>query len=80
MVVYHGTDSYSALNIIEKGIDLKYGEKSVDNAQGFYTTPNKEFAIRRAKMMTDFAKKICKDEDRELKPSVLRIEIVEDRL
>lgn len=76
MIVYHGTDGYSAQNIIENGIDLKYGEKSVDNGRGFYTTPNKEFAIRRARMVTDSARKFRKDD--ELKPAILQIEIDEN--
>ena len=33
MIVYHGTDSYSAQNIMEAGIDLARGEESVDNAR-----------------------------------------------
>lgn len=41
MIVYHGTDSYSAQNIMEAGIDLARGEESVDNARGFYTTPSR---------------------------------------
>lgn len=73
MIVYHGTDSYSAQNIMENGIDLSYGEKSVDNAQGFYTTPSKEFAIQRAKMVTASSKKFRKDYT--LKPVILQIEI-----
>lgn len=75
MIVYHGTDSYSAQNIIENGIELKYGEESVDNAQGFYTTPNREFAVRRAQMVTEKAIKFCRDDS--LKPTILQIEIDE---
>ena len=77
MIVYHGTDSFSAQNIVENGIDLTIGEESVDNAKGFYTTPCKEFATRRAKMVTASAKKFRGDE--ELSASVLQIEIDESR-
>lgn len=73
MIVYHGTDSYSAQNIIENGISLSYGEKSVDNARGFYTTPSKEFAIQRAKMVTGTRKGFSKNDT--LRPVVLQIEI-----
>ncbi len=76
MIVYHGTDSYSAQNIIQNGIDLTYGEKSVDNARGFYTTPSLEFATRRAKMVTASARGFRKDD--ELKAVVLQIEIDEN--
>ena len=77
MIVYHGTDSFSAQNIVENGIDLTIGEESVDNARGFYTTPSKEFAARRAKMVTASAKKFRGDD--ELKASVLQIEVNESR-
>lgn len=75
MIVYHGTDSYSAHNILEHGIDLMYGDDSVDNGKGFYTTPSQAFALRRAKMMTALSKKLHKDTDQ--KPVVLRIDIDE---
>lgn len=52
MIVYHGTDSDSAWHIINDGIDLFVGDDSVDNGRGFYTTPSREFASRRAKMRT----------------------------
>lgn len=73
MIVYHGTDSHSAQNILENGISLSRGDKSVDNARGFYTTPSKEFAVQRAKMVTAALKKF--NEDDTLKPVILRIEI-----
>lgn len=73
MIVYHGTSNYSAQNIIENGIDFSYGDDSVDNARGFYTTPSKEFAIQRAKMVTASSKGFTKDDT--LKPVILRIEI-----
>lgn len=73
MIVYHGTDSYSAQNIIENGINLSYGDESVDNARGFYTTPSKEFATQRAKMVTASSKKFREDDT--LKPVILQIEI-----
>lgn len=43
MIVYHGTDSISTK------IDLRRGNKSVDNGAGFYTTPNLTFAMQRAR-------------------------------
>ncbi len=53
MIVYHGTDNLSAENIIKNGIDLDCGEDSVDNGKGFYTTPNFEFALKRAEATAD---------------------------
>lgn len=73
MIVYHGTDSESAHNIVNIGIDLTCGEDSVDNAQGFYATPSKEFASSRAKMMT--AKKRGLHMGNNLKPVVIEIDI-----
>ena len=73
MVVYHGTDSLSAANIVNNGIDIKYGEKSVDNGQGFYTTPNLSFALERAKTMTIAASKF--NGSSSLTPAVIEIEI-----
>ncbi len=78
MIVYHGTDSYSAQNIMEAGIDLARGEESVDNARGFYTTPSREFALRRARMTTAAVGKFRKDAT--LRPAVLEIEIDGDVL
>lgn len=72
MIVYHGTDSESAQNILQNGIDLSYGEDSVDNAKGFYTTPSKEFAIRRAESMTEKAKQFRQDVA--LRPALIEID------
>lgn len=75
MIVYHGTDSDSAQNILKDGINLKCGNPSVDNGQGFYTTPSKLFALRRAKIMT---LKVCGfRSERESIPVVLEIAIDE---
>lgn len=52
MLVYHGTDSISADNILKNGIDLTCSRESVDNGPGFYMTPNLEFARRRAASVT----------------------------
>lgn len=71
MIIYHGTDSTSAKNIIETGIDLKYGDESVDNAQGFYMTPNYEFAAQRARTTTASHNKFHQDNAR---PCVLVID------
>lgn len=74
MIVYHGTDNYSAENIIKTGIDLKRGDESVDNGQGFYTTPSRTFAARRATIATEGLKGFHDDV---LKPVILQIEIDE---
>lgn len=75
MRVYHGTDSGSARSIRERGIDLTFGDESVDNAQGFYTTPSRAFAERRARTMTESARKFRGDDT--LKPAILQIDIDE---
>lgn len=72
MIVYHGTDSSSAENIIKNGIDLNYGDTSVDNGKGFYMTPNYEFALKRAETTTLRRKKF---KDISVEPVVLKIEI-----
>lgn len=48
MILYHGTISTCAENIINNGIDLLKGNKSVDFGQGFYTTPSMKFATNTA--------------------------------
>lgn len=73
MFLYHGIDNFSADNIINAGIDLKCGDESVDNAQGFYMTPNFEFALKRAEMMTKRCSQFYKKES--LAPVVLEIEL-----
>lgn len=77
MIVYHGTDSDSAWHIINDGIDLFVGDDSVDNGRGFYTTPSREFASRRAKMRTASVQKFRQNE--KLKPVTLQIEIDESK-
>lgn len=72
MVVYHGTDSSSADNILKNGIDVKYGEDSVDNGKGFYMTPSFEFAFQRAETTTLRHKSFHNDD---VKPVVLKIEL-----
>lgn len=72
MIVYHGTDSLSAENILKNGIDINYGEVSVDNGKGFYTTPNYEFALKRAETM---ALKSSKFNNIEVLPVVLKMNI-----
>ena len=49
MVLYHGTIKKYAIDILKNGIDLNKGTELCDFGKGFYTTPNKKFAIRRAK-------------------------------
>lgn len=77
MIVYHGTDSDSAQHIIEDGIDLFVGDDSVDNGRGFYTTPSRAFASRRAKMRTSSVQKFRQNE--KLRPVTLQIEIDESK-
>lgn len=73
MIVYHGTDSLSAKNILENGIDLTRGNRSVDNAKGFYTTPNPAFAMQRAKIVAARVSSFHTDEA--VEPVVLEIEL-----
>jgi len=44
---FHGTDQQSALNIVEKGIDLRKAKAASDFAfkEGFYVTPEFSFAL-----------------------------------
>lgn len=72
MIVYHGTDIESACNIINNGIDLSCGDKSVDNGQGFYTTPSYDFALKRAK---NTAKTASMFNGRLVQPAVIELEI-----
>ena len=48
MVLYHGTDSESAKDILQNGIRVKEGNESTDFGQGFYTTESLKFAIKSA--------------------------------
>lgn len=73
MKVYHGTDSRSAQDIIQSGIKLYLGAKYTDNAQGFYVTESKEFAVRRANMVATRARK--KYNSTQIKPAVIEMEI-----
>ena len=45
MILYHGTDSDSASDIKENGIDLTRGKVRADFGKGFYLTPDKTNAI-----------------------------------
>lgn len=71
MIVFHGTDSISAQNIINNGIDINYGETSVDNGKGFYMTPSYEFALKRAETV---ALRKSKFNNITVTPTVLKIE------
>lgn len=73
MIVYHGTDSESTHNIVDDVIDLACGDIYVDNAQGFYTTPSKEFAANKAKMMTAKKRRLHMGDN--LQPVVIKINI-----
>ena len=48
MELYHGTDLESANAIFSKGINVLAGNESEDFGPGFYTTPNRDFAVERA--------------------------------
>ena len=48
MELYHGTDLESANAIFSKGINVLAGNESADFGPGFYTTPNRDFAVERA--------------------------------
>lgn len=52
MFLYHGTDNFSAQNIIQTGIDFQRCDRFTDNARGFYLSKSIEFAEERAKTMT----------------------------
>ena len=55
MILYHGTDRQSALNIKENGVDLTKGRKKADFGQGFYLTPSKESAILWARRKSELS-------------------------
>ena len=50
--LYHGTIYSSAIDIIGNGIDLNCSQKMLDFGKGFYTTPDREYAIMTAKNKT----------------------------
>lgn len=52
MLLYHGTDNFSAENIITYGVDFNKCDRFTDNARGFYLSKNKGFAEERARTMT----------------------------
>ena len=52
MKLYHGTTLSSAMNIMNFGVDLGCSQPMLDFGKGFYTTPNKEYAIKTAKNKT----------------------------
>ena len=45
-ILYHGTDLESAKEICGGNIDVKKGSSHTDFGQGFYTTDDKDRAIR----------------------------------
>lgn len=49
ITLYHGTDKDSARSICQNGIDFSIDNSSNDFGAGFYTTPDRETAIKRAK-------------------------------
>lgn len=66
MKLYHGTDLFSAEQILQKGIDITAGRKGLDFGTGFYVTPRLTQAIIWAKGS--------------LAPCVLSMELDEDGL
>ncbi|MGM9549986.1 MAG: DUF3990 domain-containing protein [Faecousia sp.] len=49
IILYHGTLDRYAYDIIRNGINLEKSKPNLDFGPGFYTTPDKEFAINTAK-------------------------------
>lgn len=54
MVLFHGTNEVSAINIIENGIDLSKGARYADFGKGFYATKDPEFAWSSGKRKLDY--------------------------
>lgn len=52
MLLFHGTDNFSAENIIKSGVNFEICDQYTDNGRGFYLTNNKAFAEVRASVMT----------------------------
>ena len=52
MKLYHGTNATSAYSIFSDGIDLSKSMLYLDFGQGFYTTDDKDKAIKRARKKT----------------------------
>lgn len=52
MLLYHGTSNISAHNIVTHGIDFGLCDEFTDNGRGFYLSQRREFAERRAEVMT----------------------------
>ena len=52
MKLYHGTNATSAYSIFNGGIDLSKSMLYLDFGQGFYTTDDKDKAIKRARKKT----------------------------
>lgn len=47
--LYHGTIDKYAADIICNGVDLRKSKKHLDFGPGFYTTPDKQFAVETAR-------------------------------
>lgn len=76
MKLYHGTNASSAYNIFTQGIDLSKSMKYLDFGQGFYTTDDKEKAIKRARKKTsDYNRRNRTNE----KPCVVTINVDETK-
>ena len=64
MLLYHGTNYSSAINIFRIGIDLNYSKPFLDFGPGYYTTPDYQHAVRTAYNRTDkYNAKYKKDEN-----------------
>lgn len=73
MIVYHGTISSCAENIIKNGILLEKGKPKVDFGQGFYTTNSYGFAKSTAKNKAEKTNMHCGKNY--VRPIVLKFDI-----
>ncbi len=76
MEVFHGTDNISMENILKNGIILSKCNDSTDNFKGFYTTPDFEFAKKRAEQIV-LKQKI---NNRGIKPVVIKFDFLENEI
>ena len=74
--VYHGTILSHALNIADKGINLRKSKNYLDFGKGFYTTPDYEMAKNMAKRVAAYEK--TKYSPDNLYPTVVTFEYEED--
>lgn len=77
--LYHGTIDKYAADIIYNGVNLTKSKPHLDFGPGFYTTPDKEFAIETAKRRAK-AYNMFNDDDEPVKPRVLIFECDDKKL